>query len=49
MYWQILPEDGGSCMSIEFQGDTAPGDVTNINGGKTTKKNGERLNNLLVN
>lgn len=36
-------------MSIEFQGDNAPGDVANIKEGKTTKKNGERLNNLLVN
>lgn len=36
-------------MSIEFQEDIAPGDVTNIKDGKTTKKNGERLNNLLVN
>lgn len=36
-------------MSIEFQGDIAPGDVTNIKEGKTIKKNGERLNSLLVN
>lgn len=36
-------------MSIEFQGDISPRDVTNIEEGKTTKKNEERLNNLLVN
>lgn len=36
-------------MSIEFQGDTGSEDVTNINGGQITKKNGERLNVLLVN